>query len=409
MEFGLISTGIVVEYNPFHNGHLHHIKEARRKTNADVIIAVMSGNFLQRGEPAIVSKWARAQMALEAGVDLVIELPYTFAVQQAEMFANGAIALLNALGCENFCFGSESGDVQSLVKIANMLQNTTTNQRFQTAIRTHIKQGMSYPSSLSAGFKQLGIIEDDIDLSLPNNILGFHYILAAQHQQTNIRPITISRKAANYHDQTFTSETIASATAIRRAIFSSDNISDIKKVVPATSFHALINYKQTYGSFHHWNHYWPFLQYKLLTTSANDLSELYEVVEGIEYRLKKYALQAQCFSEFMNLVKTKRYTWTRIQRMCVHILTNTKKVEMKEHQKRPEYIRLLAMNEQGKQYLRSIKKQLSIPLISKFSAKFESVMELDSRSTQVFAQILDAKARSLLLHREYSEPPIIQT
>jgi len=400
----VISTGIIVEYNPFHNGHLHHIREARRLTGADCIIAVMSGYFMQRGEPALVSKWARAEMAVLCGADLVVELPYAFAVQQAESFGSGGIAILDALQCRNFCFGSESGDIEKFRRaVSVLLKNESV---FNTYVRCGMKNGISYPQALANSLNKLGA-GDVLDLSSPNNILGFHYMLAAAKQNTGMEAFTVARKSAQHHDEAFADETIASATAIRKTLMRDNDPASIRTVVPKQSYALLTRCLKETGTFHHWGIYWPFLRYRLISASHEELRNIYEVEEGIEYRLKKAAIAADDFESFMKKVKTKRYTWTRIQRMCTHILTNTTKDEMKRHAAKPEYIRLLAMNEKGRAYLHRIKKNVPVPVVSKFSASLGPLIELDSRAAQIYALPLTKNGRDNLLHREYSRPPLM--
>src|SRR3954447_5149175 len=163
------SVGLIVEYNPFHNGHAFHLQASKEAAEADIVIAVMSGNFLQRGEPALVSKWHRTQMALLNGVDIVFELPYCFATQKAETFANGAVSILNAVGCDTLCFGSESGDISSFLQTIEYLD--TQHSSFNKNIKQFIDTGVSYPKALSLAFQQLPESEKYLDLSRPNNIL----------------------------------------------------------------------------------------------------------------------------------------------------------------------------------------------------------------------------------------------
>lgn len=400
------STGLVVEYNPFHNGHLYHVEEARKQTNADIIIAVMSGNFLQRGEPSIVSKWARTKMALMAGVDLVVELPYPFAVQNAEKFAFGSISILHALKCDYFCFGSESGNIKEFSDTLDAMERH--HFEYESMVKERMKSGISYPSALSQSFNSLGLKEEgNIDLTKPNNILGFHYMKVNRSLETPMKTYTIQRKNANYHDEEFSSATIASATSIRKATFEADqSIQGIKQYIPNTTFHILEDYFNEYQSFHHWELYWPFLQYRLLTISENDLAKIYEIEEGVEFRLIRAAKKAVSFQDFMKKVKTKRYTWTRIQRMCVHILTNTKKKEMFTHHKSIEYIRLLGMTEKGRSYLNQIKKDLEFPLISKLSSIPHNLALLDIRASTIYSQCLQEPFRQKLYDKEFSQPPI---
>ncbi|MDQ0215224.1 putative nucleotidyltransferase [Oikeobacillus pervagus] len=399
------SVGIVVEYNPFHNGHFFHASKAREIANADCVIAVMSGHFLQRGEPALTSKWARAHMALQSGVDLVVELPYAFSTQRAERFAFGAIHILHQLFCKSFCFGSESGEVQDFEEMVQLTNNRHND--IQKLIQLHMSQGSSYPKAQSLAYEQLFHSTAPIDLTKPNNILGYHYVQANQQFPTPMIPLTITRKNAHYHDEIFSSKHIASATSIRKALLSTENgIDEIAPYVPKATFLALQHYLQTYGSFHYWEKYWPFLQYKLLSSSPLELRKLYEIEEGIEYRLIEWARKTNTFEHFMKQVKTKRYTWTRIQRMLIHILTNTSKEEMNKKGNSPEYIRLLGMNETGKTYLNQIKKQVSIPLITKISA-FKELIAFDIKATKIYSFALAPEFRQKLLESEWKQSPLI--
>lgn len=398
------AVGVVVEYNPFHNGHAYHIQKAKEISNADVAIAVMSGNFLQRGEPALVSKWYRTRMALMGGVDLVFELPYSFATQRAEIFANGAISLLDAAGCETVCFGSENGEITSFVKTAEAIEQE------QEAVDEHIKQkmktGISYPKALALSYEKFSGTESSLDLSTPNNILGFQYIMAIRSQKSKLLPLTIARKSADYHDEHFSSETIASATSIRKALFS--NEADFGNYIPAFTKNLLHEYKNSFGLFHQWENYWPYLQYRLLQATPDDLRTIYEVEEGIENRLIRAAIQATSFQEFMQLIKTKRYTWTRLQRICTHILVNAKKDEMKRNSEKASYLRLLGMSETGRIYLRSKKEDFSLPVISKLSAYQKEDADLDIRAARIYTSILPKKNKNTLLRQEYTQPPIFQ-
>jgi predicted nucleotidyltransferase len=170
------AVGVIVEYNPFHNGHAYHLQAAKELAQADLAIAVMSGNFLQRGEPALISKWYRTRMALLNGVDIVLELPYRFATQKAETFANGAVTILDAIGCHSLCFGSESGDISSFFETVDYLD--THKERFDEKIKMNIKSGVSYPKALSLSFQSLSSPENILSLDKPNNILGFQSFLS---------------------------------------------------------------------------------------------------------------------------------------------------------------------------------------------------------------------------------------
>ncbi|MCA1059278.1 nucleotidyltransferase [Rossellomorea aquimaris] len=400
------ATGVVVEYNPFHNGHLHHLRATRTATGADIVVAVMSGHFLQRGEPALVSKWSRTKMALDAGVDVVIELPYSFATQHAEIFSRGAIALLDQIGCESFCFGSEDGDIEAF---SNTLRFIKSNQeQYDQYIREFIQEGMSYPSALADAFKKLGNQESVIDLSKPNNILGFHYMEARDLLSSSLKAYTITRESAGYHDEHFASPSIASATSIRKSIFNTDDQHEISSYLPESSVKELDKYVHEFGEFHRWENYWTMLQFKLLSSSKDELRDIYEIEEGIENRMVEYARHSLCFEEFMIKLKTKRYTWTRLQRMLLHILTDTHKEDMRERHVAPGYIRLLGMNERGREFIRMQKKNLSLPLISKLSSADPRSIKLDVKAAEIYSLGLhDPASRKKLLTKEWSQPPII--
>ena len=391
------STGVIVEYNPFHNGHLFHLNETKKMTNADVLIAVMSGNFLQRGEPALVSKWARTSMALRAGIDIVVELPYQFATQQAEIFANGAISILEALHCNAFAFGSESGNMESFLYTVKKVEEN--NHLLQTIIQEEVKKGSSYPKSVAAAYTTALEGEDTIDLSKPNNILGYHYIKALREQNGKMEAYTIPRKNAQYHDEHFSSATIASATSIRKHIFENpdhDSIS-IAQYVPRTTLEELQNYRKKTGVLHSWELYWPYLQYRIQTASYEELRNIYEIEEGIEYRIKEASLESSSFHEFMQKLKTKRYTWTRLQRMCLHILTNTLKAEMSKHNRLVPYIRLLGMSHKGQHYLNEHKKELKLPLIANVKKEHTALLQLDLKAARVYNLPLQPVNNRILL------------
>lgn len=399
------AAGVIVEYNPFHNGHYYHIQETKKVTEADVIVAVMSGNFLQRGEPALVSKWTRTKMALEGGADIVVELPYVFATQKAEIFAYGAVSLLDALKVDSVCFGSENGDIDSFERTLEVM-NANKNE-FNYYIQQSLKEGKSYPRAAADAFQALQIDDSCIDLSQPNNILGFHYLQAIKNIQSKLEPYTIKRTKAHYHDQSFDDGKIASATSIRKTLFlENSKLSAVRSVIPEPTYRHLVHYKDEYGMFHQWEDYFPFLKYRLLATTPKELKTIYEVEEGIENRILHIISSSQSFNDFMEQLKTKRYTWTRLQRLCLHILTNSNKNSMKKVSSNPTYIRLLGASTVGQKYLNKIKKLVQIPIVSRLSTFSNTQMALDIKASKVFASCLTEPYRSQIIQREYSTPPI---
>jgi predicted nucleotidyltransferase len=402
----LKALGVIVEYNPFHNGHLFHLEAAKKAAKPDVTIAVMSGNFLQRGEPALVNKWYRTKMALLGGVDIVFELPYRFSTQKAETFALGAVSILNSVHCETICFGSEDGDIDSFQKTRMFIEGNQTD--YQKSIKTNISHGISYPTALKLAFQNLGPKDHMVDLTKPNNILGYHYLEAIEKLGSPLKAFTIKRKNAEYHDEHFSSETIASATSIRKSLFSNHSQSDIAQFIPTSTKELLQQYYLTYQAFHQWENYWPLLKYRLIHASSSEIMEIYEVEEGLENRLKKAAIHSRSFVDFMKSIKTKRYTWTRLQRACLHILTNMKKQDVKVQGETPTYLRLLGMTSNGRAYLNHQKKAISIPIVTKVSSLKEHFdLSLDIKSSYVYGLGLREPNQTNTVELEYKQAPIL--
>ncbi|MBT2687917.1 nucleotidyltransferase [Bacillus sp. ISL-47] len=400
------AVGVIVEYNPFHNGHAYHMEQAKQASGAEIVIAAMSGNFLQRGEPALVSKWQRTEMALKAGADIVFELPYQFASQQADIFASGAVSILEAAGCSSLCFGSESGNMDSFHQTFSFLKKQ--NNTYQSRVKFHLHEGCSYPKAASLAFLDIQPESDMVDLSKPNNILGFQYLKAARYQNVSLKLLTVARKNAEYHDEQFSSDTIASATSIRKSLFSENGeIETIQQYVPQTTYSGLIEYKEKFGGFHQWEDYWPLLKYRLIHLLPEQLETIYEMEEGLEHRFLAAALQAETFQQFMEQIKTKRYTWTRLQRACVHILTNTAKEEMPSEPAKAAYLRLLGMSKNGREYLNKHKADLPIPLISRVSSQVRNLLHLDIKASRVYAMGVKGRQQQVLLHQEFKQPPIM--
>ncbi|MFS0823724.1 nucleotidyltransferase [Bacillus sp. 1P02SD] len=401
------AVGVIVEYNPFHNGHKYHLDETKRKTNPDCMIAVMSGNFLQRGEPALVSKWARTKMALEAGIDIVIELPYAFATQKAETFANGAISLLSALHCDEVCFGSENGTIDDFTSTVSFMKRN--QQVYDHTTRQYLKEGYSYPKSASLAYSSLTNHDTYVDLSKPNNILGYHYVKAIHDQNSSLKAETIMRSSAGYHDESFSHESIASATSIRKSLFSAEkNIKEIQNYLPLSTTKWLSAYFEEYKLFHRWEEYFTLLKYKLLTSTPSELANIYEAEEGIENRLLAFISESTSFQDFMEKIKTKRYTWTRLQRLCVHILTNTTKEQLKKINENPvaTYIRLLGMSQKGQSFLNHVKKDVELPILSKATGFSDDLFTLDQKAAQTYLAIFPEPLRTQLLRQDYAKPPI---
>ncbi len=402
------AVGLVVEYNPFHNGHLYHLQSAKQLADADVVIAVMSGNFLQRGEMAIVDKWARARVALQSGVDIVIELPPTLSVQRADLFADAAVQILHAIGCESLVFGSESGEIEQFAMIANAV--ATNKDAYDQLVREQMTTGISYPSAAGNAMRLISnqmqlnaYTSARLDLSSPNNNLGYHYVASILKHQFAIEPLTITRKGAAYHAVQAESG-FASATSIRKSIF--EHGDELTTYAPAVMNEAICTYLGIYGALHHWEAYWPLLQYKLQSSSPKQLARMYEMREGIEHRFLHTVRTATSFTTFIEQVKTKRYSWARLGRLSTYLLLNMEAEMMVKHQS-PTYLRLLGATQIGRDYLQRNKRQFLYPMISKASDGKSDCFQENLRFNQVYYSIFSNKLQSLALKSEFAAPIMI--
>jgi len=356
------AIGLISEYNPFHNGHKYHLEEAKRISKNQSTICIMSGNFTQRGDVTITDKWSRAAMAVNAGVDLVIELPTVFAVRSAQHFATGSLRLLNALGVvKEVCFGAENAEYHLLNKIANASADTTVINLFHE----NLMAGKNYASAMSSAITSIYNIPTKI-LSSPNNILAIEYIKAINNYVLNISPLPINRIISNYHD-TEISNTIASATAIRTHLQSPDcDISTLKSALPAYSYNILKTSLLTNKNFPCLNNLSSIILYRLRTMNSNELEQIIGISEGLENKLLNHSSQATSLENLLALTKTKRYPFSRLQRILIHLMLGTTKETISHFDKTgPLYARILAFNDQGRQIIKELKKTSSIPLISK--------------------------------------------
>lgn len=365
------ATGIIVEYNPLHNGHLYHIEETRKQSNCDVLICVMSGNFTQRGEPAMVDKFTRTRMALENKVDLVIELPFVFSVQSADVFSLTAVSILHHLGVTDIYFGSESGDISTLEELANILES----KRYNDLVKTYMKDGNSYPTSSDLAMKD---INPSNDYDLPNNILGIQYINAIRTLKSNIQLHTIKRQSTGYYSEETKDTNIQSATAIRKLLLANK---DVCNYVPKSVSELLSNRKIVTL-----NDFSSQLKYILSSQTNDDLKTLFNITEGIENRI----LGIKDFTDADDLVNkllTRRYTNSKIRRTLVHILCNTKQSLLTSFD--IPYIRVLGMNDFGKQYLNHIKKDISLPIITKISKEKHKILEHELTVSKIYSLVSD--------------------
>ena len=350
-------VGIICEYNPFHNGHLYHIQKIKEIFDDPTIILVMSSHYTERGNLSILNKWDKTEIALNNGVDLVVELPFEFSTQSSDIFAKGAVGILNHLKCEYIVFGSESNDIVKLNTLAN-IQNTI---EYNYEVKKLMKQGTSYPKAASSALKHLHGEEVDT----PNDILALSYIKEIKRIKSDITPLSIKR--TNDFNSSKIQGNIISANLIRNNL---DKI-EIAKYVPKN---AIKNYYKV--------DYFNYLKYKIL--SENDLSIYQTVDEGIENKLKKGIEDSYTLNDLTLSVKSKRYTYNKINRMFIHILTSFTKEEAAKR-KDIRYIRILGFNKKGREYLNSIKKQVEIPIYTNFNKD----LELELKVTKIYAQIVN--------------------
>lgn len=373
------SVGIIAEYNPFHNGHLYHLTKIKEKYPNAVIVLVMSGNFTQRGDVSIIDKWKKTQIALKAGIDLVIELPFPFATQSADYFSYGSITLLEKLKVDKVIFGSESDNIKDLEIIADTQIN---NPDFDKLVKIYSKFGKNYPTALSLAVKDL----TNQEITAPNDLLGISYVKVIKQNNYKIIPETIKR-TNSYHEEEL-NESISSATAIRKAL---NNNEDIKTQVPEITLDYLTD-------LHTIEEYFPLLKYKIIT--EKDLSIYNTVDEGIDQKLKKEIINATSYQDLINRIKSKRYTYNKLSRMLIHILCNFTK-EKKEQFKDISYIRLLGFSDKGRKYLNTIKKDLDIPLISKINRNKDPMLEFEIETTKIYSLNLNSEKQIDLINKEY--------
>lgn len=388
------TVGIISEYNPFHNGHKYHIQAAKEACGADYTVCIMSGSFVQRGEPSIFDKWTRSQIAVMNGADLIIELPVVYACQPAEIFASGAVKILNSLGIVDYiCFGSELGDTDTLQQLARLLQNEPA--AFKQLLRKQLEQGVSYPKAVSDALadytgNDIHSVDDDI-LKNPNNVLGIEYIKALMALESNIAPVAVKRIVSGHND-TDIAGSISSATAIRNEIKSSGISDKISISIPENSVNIINKNLKLNRHPVFMNDFSDILLYKLRTIGKSELIKYPNIKEGIENRLKKYANTSSNSEELIEAVKTKRYTRTYIQRLLCHVLLdiNNSDIALFKRWDCPSYIRILAFNDNGKMLIKNIMNLCPYPVISKVAdfrcndKRISKMFEYDVQATDIY-------------------------
>ena len=376
------TIGLIAEYNPFHNGHLYQINKIKELYKDSCIVLILSTSFTQRGNVSLLDKWTKTKTALHYGIDLVIELPFIFSTQSADIFAQGAIEILKNLKIDTLVFGSESNDIEKFKIIAKTQLNNTN---YDKLVKKYLDKGINYPTSMNKALREL----TNLEISTPNDLLALSYIKEIMKQNANIEPVSIKR-TNDYHNKEL-NDTITSATSIREAL--KNNI-EIKDYIPEFTHKYIPNMINQ-------EEFFPYLKYKIL--SDNDLEKYLDVDEGLESRIKKSILESNNYEELINNIKTKRYTYNKINRMLVHILCNFTK-QQKELNKHIKYIRVLGFSNIGKKHLNKIKKELTIPLLTKYN----KLLDDEIRITCIYTSILDNKNQKELIQAEYKNHPIIR-
>lgn len=373
-----MAVGIICEYNPFHNGHIYHLEKVKELAKDEPIILVMSGNFTERGIPSIIEKYDKAKIALNYGVDLVIELPFTYSTQSSDFFAKGAISILNKLKCNKLVFGSESNNVEDLIKLANIQLN---NKEYVNLVKEELDKGINYPTAMSNALKEIG----GKTISDPNDLLGLSYIKEIISNKYDIEPITIKR--TNDYNSKELKERISSATSIREAL---KNSIDVTNVLPKE----VLKYINVIDE----DKYFSLLKYKIM--SEKNLSIYNTVDEGIDNKLIKEINGSKSIDELIERIKSKRYTYNKINRMFTHIICSYTKEENKENN--IKYIRVLGFSSTGKVYLNKIKKDIDIPIITNINKDNIDLLKIELRVDNIY---------NLITNRDdnlFSKKPIIK-
>lgn len=402
-------SGIVVEYNPLHNGHIYHLNHTRKITRCDGIVAVMSGNFVQRGEPAFLNKWARTKMALKAGVDLVLELPVIYSISSAEGFAFGAVSTLDSLGLiDSICFGSEAGDIELLYNISNILY--TEPKEYKEFLQSYLKSGLSFPLSREKAlfdyFKFLNYSKEHLNcinevMRNSNNILALEYIKSLMLLSSKIKPYTIKRAGNRYNDTKITG-TLSSASSIRKNF----NNPEIDQALPIFSKDIISQemvYKRCPVTI---NDFSDIILHRLREMDLDEIGQLLDVSEGLENKIKRASEDSGNIDKLLESVVSKRYPASRIKRILIYSLLGIKN-DVKHMIKTPvKYIRVLGFNEKGKEILKNIKKTSILPIITNPSKDDITLLKYDIAATDIY--VLGYKeSQYKIAKQDLKTPPII--
>ena len=375
--------GIICEYNPFHNGHLYQIKKIKETYKDSLIIVCLSSCFMQRGEASILNKWDKTRLAIESGVDLVLELPFAFATQYQDIFAKGALTILNHLKIDTLVFGSECNDIELLKNLASV---QLKDESYNYLVKRYLDLGLNYPTSLSKALFDIS----GVKLDKPNDLLALAYIKEIIKNNYDIEPFSI-RRTSDYHNSNLDSD-IVSASTIRKLLKDGVNVNNY---LPYNIYDYLSEIDE--------DKYFALLKYQIIN-NIDCLDKFQTVDEGIENRIIKYINMVNSKEKLILKVKSKRYTYNKINRMFTHILTNFTKEDAKNLE--IEYLRVLGFNTRGKNYLNKIKKDIDIPIINKYIPNMYKCLDIEFRVSLIYSLILKDKGDDFL-KREYRNKPVI--
>lgn len=372
-------VGIVCEYNPMHLGHLYQIKQIKKMYPDSIIVIVTNSCFTERGDISIVNKWEKTKVALDNNVDIVIELPFVYACQSADLFAKGAISLLNTLGVSTLVFGSETDNVEMFKKVVD---TQLFNKDYDKIVLKYLDNGINYPTAMAkALYDILGI-----NIDKPNDLLAISYIKEIIKNNYNIDYVSIKR-TNSYHGRNI-EDKFVNASLIREMILKGKDVSNY--IAPNIKYYSNLSIEKAF----------PFLKYQVM---INNVSNIQTVDEGIENRIKKLINTCYSWDELEKKIKTKRYTYNKINRMLLHILTNFTKEEANNIS--IDYLRILGFSAEGQKYLNRIKKSIDIPIITHYKKNISKVLDIEFRINSLYSYITEDFQ---LISDEYNKKPIIK-
>lgn len=401
-------TGLITEYNPFHNGHLCHLEQSRIAAEADFCVCLMSGSYVQRGAPAIYDKYVRTLMALKAGADVVLELPVSFSTASAREFASFGIALFSKLGVDSVCFGSECGRLAPLLRISDQLLNET--KEYTALLKEGLKKGMTYPESRAKALSPILSPKERELLGTPNNILGVEYCLAARRLKSPLTLFTIPRKGRGYHDTSIeeyahcTQGALGSAAAIRLALSSGKKAAFVRNLVPSFVYETLLKETPLFA-----DDFSSLLNYRLLTEPEPET--IADMTPELAARSRHAALSPDTFENRVKALKSRQVTYTRVSRALLHLILNIRQEDMERSRYAgyAPYARILGFRQNAAPLLTHLKRVSSIPLVTKLAdaRRFLSPPALSMLEQEILASHLYQavkQEKGCAFKNEYTQP-----